>query len=456
MLFKIPHNNQIVFCIAFIIFLLGLSSSYAETITYKDIIKAAIDNSPRIKVKREDINILEANYKQSVAGLFPEITLNSRIEKFENLKTEGGLTTIAGQVVGGQPDEWRTTLYLSGEYYLSNWYKRRHETTYYEKLKEASNYDCDIEAKKLLRELTDIYSALSEGRIKLKYSDEMLKKLREIHVLKKRSYGEGEISYEELLKTEAEIVNAEREQTNIQREIKEYLSRLAWYTGNTYGGGEDIEHLVFEGRPFPKEVLGRMEDTPEYIARQKELEAMRERLISIKNNFLPDISVYTRYDLYGSNTESLSGSFDNVRKTAFTAGVFATMPLFDGGRRKWERVKTTHEIRKQEENIRTVKEEKGRDVESLHISYSELHRTLEHYRKLMEKYRQMLYIAKKAHSLGDRSMIDVFEMEKDVLSIERDIRVTENSKAAIEKKLFLETDYRRFIEEFYGDRACKY
>jgi hypothetical protein len=68
----------------------------------------------------------------------------------------------------------------------------------------------------------------------------------------------------------------------------------------------------------------------------------------------------------------------------------------------------------------------------------------------------MLNITKKAFGLGERSMIDVLEMEKDTLSIERDLKVTENSKANIEKKIFLETDYGNFITEFYGDRTCKY
>jgi outer membrane protein TolC len=436
--------------------LLYFSAAYGEMLTYKDVVRETIKTSARVKVKGEDINISEANYRQSVSYLYPELTLNSRIEKFDTLKQQGGISTISGQVISGTRDEWRTTLYLMGEYYLSNWYRKFYDVSYYEKLKEASIYDCEIETKKVLREITDIYSALYEAKIKLKYSGDIIKRLEGIIAFKKRLFKDGEISYEDILKAETEMVNAEKERTNIIKDLKEYLGKLSWYTGRTYKEDVLIDELVLQGKPFTNEILKKIENIAEYKARLKELEALKEKYKSIAKNFLPDLSVYGRYDLYGSNPETLRGSFDDVRKTAFSAGFFATIPLFDGGKRKWERVRTVHEIRKQEEYIKSVTEEKGRDLDALYVNYSELSKTLKHYMELTDRYRKMLNITKKAFGLGERSMIDVLEMEKDTLSIERDLKVTENSKANIEKKIFLETDYGNFITEFYGDRTCKY
>lgn len=436
----------IVICLVLIFF----SQAYGAGITYKGVIKDIMDASAKLKVKAEDINISEANYRQSLSSLYPEINLNTRMEKFESLNKQNGLSTISGQVVSSAQDEWRTTASFSGEYSLSNFYKKNHEISYYERLKESMFYDCDSEVKKLLREITDIYSALSEGKIKLGHIDEIIKRLENIQALKKRSHEEGEISYEELLKAEAEIENAEKERSGIKSDIKEALARLSLYAWKIFSEDEEVEKLSLNGKSFSAPALRKVEDSPEYMVKQKELEALREKMKSIKNNFLPDVSVYSRYDFYGSNSESFKNSFDEFRRTAFTTGIFAVIPIFDGERRKWERIKSSHEIKKQEESIKVVKEDKLRDIETLHISYSALSKTIDHYSRLIGKYRQLLDITKKAQELGERSMIDMLEMEKDMLSIERDIKVAENSKAAIEKKLFLETDYRGFIDMHLG------
>ncbi|PKL51450.1 MAG: hypothetical protein CVV37_06445 [Nitrospira bacterium HGW-Nitrospira-1] len=448
--------NLLAFCpislIVIIFFLTCLSHAYGAGITYKDVIKEAVNTSARLNVKAEDIDISEANYRQSRASLYPEFNLNTRVEKFESLldNAQNGLSTIAGEVVSGAQDEWRATASFSGEYSLSNFYKKNHEISYYERLKESVSYEYVSEEKKLLREITDTYSALSEGKIKLEYTDEIIKRLRNIYALKKRLHKEGEISYEELLKTEVEIENAEKERSGIKREIKESIARLSLYTGKTFKEDEEVEKFSSDGRSFSDTAVSRIEDSSEYMTKQKELEALREKMKAIKNNALPDVSIYTRYDFYGSDTEKFRNSLDNFRKTAFTTGILASIPLFDGGRRKWGRVRSIHEIKRQEESLKVVKEEKLMDIETLQIGYSELSKTIDHYTRLINNYRQLFDITKKAHKLGERSMVDMLEMEKDVLSIERDAKVVENSRAAIEKKLFLETDYKGFMDIYLG------
>ena len=85
--------------------------------------------------------------------------------------------------------------------------------------------------KRLLEDITDLYSQVVEAKTKLKYSDLILGKLKEIYELKKLSYDKGELSYEELLKTSAEIESALKEQTNMKRELNVYISNLSWLTG---------------------------------------------------------------------------------------------------------------------------------------------------------------------------------------------------------------------------------
>jgi outer membrane protein TolC len=436
----------------------GQFTAYAESLTYKDAIRDAMNYSARIRVKVEDINISDAACRQNFAGLYPEISANSRLERYENLDRRGrpGFNTISGEIVGGDVSSWRSSAYLSGHYYLSHLYKKRYETTYYEKIKEVRAHECDIETKKLLRELTDLFNSLAEVRIKYDYTSDILNRLRGVRDLKREAFAKGQASYEDVLRVEADVAVTEKELASITKEFKENLERLHSYTGKTYSEDVRIEMLDSAGVKPVAEVAQLIEGSPEYKARMKELEAAKFKEKAAANNFWPDISLYGRYDYYGSNVNSLDSSLRDIRETSYQAGILISLPIFDGGIRKWERKKNLYEIRKQEESLKQSIQEKGRDIKTVSAGYVELSRALKHYRRLSDQYEKMLDIAKKAQSLGERSIMNIMEMEKEALAVERDLKVTEQTIAAYEKRLALEMDFSHFMTEHYGDGACKY
>ena len=57
----------------------------AELITYRGVIEDAIHSSAVLKVKEQDVKIAHAAYRQVFAGLYPELTLTGRLERYENL-----------------------------------------------------------------------------------------------------------------------------------------------------------------------------------------------------------------------------------------------------------------------------------------------------------------------------------------------------------------------------------
>jgi outer membrane protein TolC len=264
------------------------------------------------------------------------------------------------------------------------------------------------------------------------------------------------MSYEDVLKVEADVAGAEKEIANLRKDFKENLERLYSYTGKIYGEDVAIEILVSDGKKQIIEPNRLVEDTPEYKARAKELEAARFKAKAASNNYWPDFSLYGRYDYYGSNMNSMDRSMRDIRETSYAAGILFSLPLFDGGVRKWERKRNIYGVKRQEESIKAVAEEKGRDIKTLAAGFKELSKSLKHYRKLADQYGKMLDIAKKAYGLGERSVMDIMEIEKDALTVERDLKVTEHALAVYEKRLVLETDYRDFMRDYYGDSACKY
>jgi len=440
----------------FILFKLFLSPYYifGETVTYEELIEYAIKNSPRLKIKSYEINIAHANYKKSLSNFYPRFFIGIRVEKFDNLARDNRFTTAGGQVIGGQTDEWRSSVFFTGEYYISNWYKRIYETSYLRLIKESSFYDCLVETKKLIKEITDLYAQVIETKTKLDYSNVILDKLKRIYELKKLLYQKGEISLEELLKTEAEIESILREQANLRRELNIYISSLSQKTGKKLSDGDNIMNIPLKGN-IPQ-FFTNVEDFPEYKFQVKQIEAYKERLKATRVFSLPDIAFYMRYDLYGSDFSDLKRSFDNIRQTAFTFGFFLTMPIFDGGGIYWERIKATYELKREKEKLELVKEEKRKEIENLYINYKELNNILNHYKNLLKYYERMYRIGERAYELGEKSIIELLDMEIEMLKIERDIKVTENTLAAIERKIETEVGKEKENGEEGYYWACMY
>lgn len=452
------HYKKTLSFIIFLILFLKPFLVLGETFSYEEIINTALKYSPRLKEKAYEMNIANAVYKQSLSYFYPQISLSTRTEKFENLAETTGFIIVGGQVIGGQPDEWRTGLYLTAEYYISNLYKRWFDTSYYRLLKEVTHYDCRAEVKRLLKDITDLYAKIIEGKIKLKYSELILDKLKEIHSLEMVAYEKGEVSYEDLLKTEAEIEAALKEQTNIRRELKVYLSDLSWITGKRLTLEDNFLSIPAKGEIHEIEFSGRITDLSEYKAQLKQIRAFEERLKSVKMSYLPDIIFYARYDLYGSSLDTFGDALGNVEKTAFTTGIFITLPLFDGGRIKWEKMRTLYELERQKERLKSIEIEKGREIDNFYLTYKETKDNLRRYKNLLEYYKKLFYIEKRAYELGEKSKIELLQIEKDLLSLERDTKITENTLASLEKKIEIELSEGSGYagESFVYYRACKY
>jgi outer membrane protein TolC len=435
-----------------------VETSHAEVLTYREAISDAVRHSARIRVKVAEMNIADALYRQNFAGLFPEVTLNGRIEQYENLdeRRNQGIKTVSSEVIGGDDSAWRSSLYLWGRYEVSNWYKKRHEVSYYEQMRDVRQCECDVETKKLLRDLTDVYGAAGGANIRLRYAAEIMKRLQSTLALKKRALAGGQVSYEEVLKTEAEITGTVRETSAISLEFKESIEILCSLAGRICGEGLEVEALVPDHEIPATDFVKWVERNPEYKVRAKELDAARTREQAAANNAWPDITLYGRYDYYGSSPNSLSNAIPDVRETAFTAGVLISLPLVDGGARHWERKKSRLEIKRQEEDVRAITQEKGREARKMLAGRAELSKSRKHYRKLLEQYGKLLDITKGARDLGERSAMDILEMEKDALAVERDLRVAEHDLAIYEKRLILEADYDHFIREYHGDGACQH
>jgi outer membrane protein TolC len=443
----------IVFLICFI-----RSNSYAEVLVYGDAVNDSIRYSANLQMKIEDIHISHAQYRENFAGLFPTINIAARAERYENIDRHSSSTydAIGNEIVGGYDSAWRTSTYIMGQYYLSHWYKKIFEVSYYKKMRDSSVHQCEAETKKIIRDVTEIFGSLSEGKIKLQYAAEILKRLQEILRIKREAFALGQYSYEDVLKAEADAAGMEKEIAKIKKEISEISLNLSGYTGSRYIENTEVEYLVPTGKLPLTEEKAAIVAMPEYKIRQKEMEAIRSKEKAATFGLLPDISIYGRYDLYNSSPDNLDRAFNDIRPVSYSVGLLISLPIFDGGAKFWARKRANYEIRRQEENLRATYEEKNKAISTLQAGHEALSKQHTHYMRINEQYGKMLEISKKAYDLGERSKIDILELEKDALTMERDLKITEQSIAIYEKQFALEADLNKYLRDYNGNWACKH
>lgn len=454
-----PKLSSIVPRACLVLLIISVASNCrADFLDYRDIITDSIRYSASLRVKSQDVFISEAQFRSALAELYPEITLSGRMERYENIdnRDNTGINTIGNEIIGGYQSAWKTSLSLSGQYYISHWYKKKFETSYYEKLRDTSIYECETEIKKMIKEVTDIFRSVTEAKIKLKYAKEIMSRLDEISRLKKEASAAGQFSYEDVLKAQADVLNIQKDITGINKDIREVFENLSNYTGKSYPEDMEIIPLSYTGQLLIDDKNNIAAQTPEYKARHKELEAFRFKEKSAGNNFLPDISIYGRYNLYNSSPNNMDDCLSDVSPTDYSVGLYFSFPLFDGGVRKWERIKTLHELKKTKENERLVFNEKSKEIKILQAGYEELSKSYANYKKLNKQYEIILDINKKSRLLGERSNLDILEMEKDALTVERDLKIIEHTMAVYEKQLSLELNFNEFAGDYGGNGTCKH
>lgn len=195
-----PKSSKLISGIASLLLIICIAyPCRADFLDYRNVVTDSISYSASLRVKMHDVLISDAQYRGNFAGLYPEITISGRSERYENLdhRNDGVINTIGNEVVGSDQSAWRSALYISGQYYISHWYKKRYEAKYYENLRDSSIHECETEEKKMIRDVTDTFRSIIEGKIKLKYANQILSRLSEISRVKKEAFAIGQFSYEE-------------------------------------------------------------------------------------------------------------------------------------------------------------------------------------------------------------------------------------------------------------------
>ena len=222
---------------------------------------------------------------------------------------------------------------------------------------------CANEIEMSLNLLENYYKALNlknkistNEELKEIYATQYATRLNEVGESDKISISEYKIQLSEL-KTQIQSLKEEAKFTlnNIYQITAVAIDDLRFLSEfNTEEISKNLNFLDFE-------------DT--YISQKLQAELRENELMlkSLQKAYYPTISLYAKYDFYGSDRDDYRQSLDNTERHGYRVGVSFNWEIFDGGRRKANIDKQTArnqmlEFQKQDEKLKYEKQIKDISV----------------------------------------------------------------------------------------------
>ncbi|MCF8054288.1 MAG: TolC family protein [Deltaproteobacteria bacterium] len=433
-------------------------------VDYEMIVVRVIDHNPSLKAKGEEVNIAQQDHRYAMGLMFPEISVNTQTSRYNYISDQQSQLGPDGKVNQlnsiSNNSQWQSSAYLLVQYKLSSLYKELFNVGYYKNKFAAKLYEYKAESKEMLSEMTDVYSAFLETEIRLKYGTEILKKNEEAYNLKKVAVEYGESSQEDLLQISLNIKSLRKDLLQTRKELKLNQDKLNEYMATEImKDDETLAPLTLNETDLPRKIAysdGWLETEPSYASGLLEVRAAEDKKTMSDNHWFPEISLYGRYDCYGSDYGDVGISTQKMQPTSTSVGMTISLPLFMGGRGISERDRNIAELKRVQNALDALKQRLFRSVRGLWVDYLAATSVYEESKQIALEYEQLMHITNQAKYLGGKNKLEVLDAEIKYLDSKKQAEIAEINVAMLAKKLLLETDFEGFMVQHYGNRADKY
>ena len=398
----------------------GLSS-----FSFDALLKHTLANSPSLNLTRLDVQSARNELDYQKASRYPELGINANSEYAkrygnhynsvsvgdDNLVSQSGYGNSVSLVL-------RQDIFKFGADELA--IEAAEENIKQADLKRCSSYmDGSIKLLELYDEALG-YKNRIEIYERLKDAYEML------YIYEKRLSGAGELSKTALADQAIALADTSYELSQLELNANNVLNKIYSLSGvkipnvfylSDLGGANSINSDFV---PFEDSVIAKGFDH-ELVANELSMKS-GERL------YYPTVSLYGRYDLYGSDRDDFSRAGKDVKRHGYRAGLTVHMSLFDGGKRAAQ-IKEK-EINK--ERILSKKEEAKLEYEKQIADLKLFLSKKDEYDKILSNSskisKDILTMQKRLNAGNESSKIDV--LNSLIASLKKELALKEHTQKA--------------------------
>lgn len=414
------------------LFLLTCKCANAETLTYRNTLNKAINNSFNIKLAKLDVDISKAELKGAKADLYPTIYTQVNTE-YNNGLGNGSNINYVGNTVVSSYTQFRNLASLGLQYNLFDFGATHKKVLIAKKDVEQKKIMVDLQVKDLKLKVLDLYTKVLQANDEIRTKAEILKVYEEMFSAKERLFKAGTTDKISVMNEAVKIARTQDDIQTSKLNLKTSLADLSSYTLQKYNA-ESLEILDFEElnipnaivpvnnfEPFKVKVKEENVDlsfNPSNSAEAKyydfEIEKKKAELEMYKRQRFPAFKFYTNYLLYGSDPSNYMSSFSDFRQTALAFGISGSFALFDGFKNKASKEKAALEIKK-------IQLEKEKKLNEIQTEYEKSYLSYETYTEELISKKELLSVVKEKLNAVNRMYQGGFIERNELLSTKADL-----------------------------------
>lgn len=415
------------------------SKTLAETLTYRDTLNQAINNSFDLKISKLDIDISKAELKAARSDLYPMLNFQVNSEHNNDLSNSTQYA-YAGNNVITPYTLYRNMAYATVSYNLLDFGVVGKKILIAKKTLDQKVISEELQLKDLKLKILDLYTKTLLSNNEIKTKTEILKVYEEIFTAKERLFQAGT---QDKISVMDEAVNIAKTQNDIEDsklQLKTSLQDLASYTRQKYDPKKlevlDLDEMniqtnivpVNNVEPLKAKVADESldfsfnpENSPEAKYYNFELEKKKAELDMYKKQRYPAFKLYASYAMYGQDLNHYSAALRDITQRSVTVGVSGNLPVFDGFKNKASREKAAIEFQK----LQLQKEKKllelATEYEKTYASYDTYIQELSIKKNLLNKVKEKLDSLDRMSKNGIIDKNQMLKAKADLLTQEFDL-----------------------------------
>lgn len=401
------------------------SKAAPSSFSFDALLEHTLANSPSLNLTRLDVQSARNELEYQKASRYPELGINANSEYAKRYGARYNSVQIGDDSLVSQSGYGnsvslvlRQDIFKFGADELA--IEAAEENIKQADLKRCSSYmDGSIKLLELYDEALG-YKNRIEIYERLKDAYEML------YIYEKRLSGAGELSKTALADQAIALADTSYELSQLELNANNVLNKIYSLSGvkipnvfylSDLGGANSINS---EFVPFEDSVIAKGFD--------HELAANELSMKSQERLYYPTVSLYGRYDLYGSDRDDFSRAGKDVKRHGYRAGLTVHMSLFDGGKRAAQ-IKEK-EINK--ERILSKKEEAKLEYEKQIADLKLFLSKKDEYDKILSNSskisKDILTMQKRLNAGNESSKIDV--LNSLIASLKKELALKEHAQKA--------------------------
>ncbi|MEI7473882.1 MAG: TolC family protein [bacterium] len=417
----------------------------AETITFDNVYDKTKTYSQELKISNIEIGISKTELKSAKADYYPTLTAGSYAEYTRDLtKKTGGsggssISSVGSSVVSSA-SQYQNLLNINLSYNLFDFGVIHKKVVMAKKDVEEKNILYKQSLVDLKMKLLDVYTKGLILNKSIKALNQMLPVAQSLYDMKQELYKEGFASKLQVSDESINVMKLKNEILDNQIEFKKVLTDLSSYTHENYDI-ENTELSDFDNQDYIVPIANKSNrQNLKYKVYQLEIEKKKAELESMKRQKLPNIKLYTSFGLYGADRSDFLKSVNNIGTRNLTAGISASLPLFDGFKNSANCDRLKMELKK----LQLQKEQAEEDYNS---SLDKLTESLSSYKEEKKNYDILLgEVSEKLAMLNQLSQ----EKLTDKASVEKQKQELIKQKLEYEKNRIIIASSIRKIETLLG------